>query len=155
MLAIPAPMQAPEAHRQQFTGRDWLYEIKFDGYRCRAGVERSAGPPHTRLQLATDAMTRVQLLTKSGARCTTWFPEIAEALALLPGGPHVIDGEVCVLRARRDERLHPAASARRAPKTVPWRSSGNADGVRSGDARRGNPSCSRPSLTGRRCSSNL
>lgn len=40
----------------------------------------------------------VRLVTKSGADCTRWFPEVAEALARLPGGPHVLDGEVAVLR---------------------------------------------------------
>jgi bifunctional non-homologous end joining protein LigD len=110
-------MQAPEALRQPFTDPDWLYEIKFDGYRCMAGVERTEGPPQTRLQLATDAMARVQLLTKSGAQCTTWFPEVAEALAMLPGGPHVIDGEVCVLRpdGTSDFNLLQARARRRKP----------------------------------------
>jgi bifunctional non-homologous end joining protein LigD len=41
----------------------------------------------------------VVLHTKSGADCTAWFPEIAQALADLPGGPHVLDGEACVLDA--------------------------------------------------------
>lgn len=26
-----------------------------------------------------------------------WYPEVADVLATLPGGPHVIDGEACVL----------------------------------------------------------
>jgi bifunctional non-homologous end joining protein LigD len=92
-------MQAPEALRQPFTDPDWIYELKFDGYRCLAGIERAPlMPPQTRLQMAADAMKRVRLLTKSGTDCTTWFPEIAEAVAMLPGGPHIIDGEVCVLR---------------------------------------------------------
>lgn len=82
MIAIPAPMQAPEQLFRPFTSDDWLYEIKFDGYRTMAGVQDG----------------EVKLLTKSGADCTKWFPEIAKALASLPGGPHVIDGEACVLR---------------------------------------------------------
>jgi bifunctional non-homologous end joining protein LigD len=59
----------------------------------------------------------VQLLTKSGSDCTTWFPEIAEALAMLPGGPHVIDGEVCVLRpdGTSDFNLLQARARRRKP----------------------------------------
>lgn len=81
VIAIPAPMQAPEALRRPFTDPEWLYEIKWDGHRAMAGVE--AG--------------QVQLVTKRGADCRAWFPETVEALAGLPGGPHVLDGEVCVL----------------------------------------------------------
>ena len=105
MTPIPAPMHAPEQLRAPFTDPDWLYEIKFDGYRAMAGIEGG----------------QVELRTKSGADCTRWFPEVAQALAQLPGGPHVIDGEVCVLgpdgvsdfnalqeRARR-RRLYPGA----------------------------------------------
>jgi hypothetical protein len=57
------------------------------------------------------------MLTKSGTDCTTWFPEIAEALAMLPGGPQVIDGEVCVLRADGtiDFNLLQARARRRKP----------------------------------------
>ena len=39
----------------------------------------------------------VELRTKSGTNCTAWYPELTQALRKLPGGPHVIDGEVCVL----------------------------------------------------------
>lgn len=81
--AIPAPMMAPEGLRAPFSSPDWLYEIKFDGYRCMAGIEDG----------------RVELRTKSGADCTAWFPEVAQALAKIPG-EHVIDGEACVLDAQ-------------------------------------------------------
>lgn len=79
---LPAPMHAPEQLVQPFTDPDWIYELKHDGYRCMAGVEAGS----------------VQLRTKSGADCTAWFPEVVQALAQLPGGPHIIDGEACVLR---------------------------------------------------------
>lgn len=83
-----------------FTSDDWLYEIKFDGYRCLARVEQGA----------------VQLRTKGGADCTAWYPEVAEALAKVVGGPHVIDAEACVLDSigRSDfERLHERSARRR------------------------------------------
>jgi bifunctional non-homologous end joining protein LigD len=64
-----------------FSQRGWLYELKYDGYRLVAGID--AG--------------RVLLNTRNGADATKWFPEIVDGLASLPGGPHVIDGEVCVL----------------------------------------------------------
>lgn len=99
MIHIPAPMHAPEQLFKPFTSDEWIYELKFDGYRCMAGTERNVTPIETRLQLATESALRVRLLTKSGRDCSEWFPEIGEALALLPGGPHVIDGEACVLRS--------------------------------------------------------
>lgn len=83
-----------------FTSPDWLYEIKFDGYRCLARA--GAAEP-------------VELRTKSGADCTKWYPEAAETLARLPGGPHVIDGEICVLDdlGRSDFNALQERSARR------------------------------------------
>jgi bifunctional non-homologous end joining protein LigD len=82
-----------------FTSPDWLYEIKFDGYRCLARVD--AG--------------QMQLRTKGGHDCTAWFPEVAHALAALPGGPHVIDGEVACLDdlGRSDFNRLQARAARR------------------------------------------
>jgi bifunctional non-homologous end joining protein LigD len=80
-------MHAPEQLVQPFTDPDWIMEIKMDGYRCMAGIEPGA----------PGELARVQLRTKSGANCTAWFPEVARALACLPGGPHVLDGEVAVL----------------------------------------------------------
>lgn len=99
-LTIPAPMLATEGGRP-FTSPEWLYEVKFDGYRCMARA--GGGQP-------------VELRTKSGADCTKWFPEVAALLAELPGGPHVIDGEACVLDdiGRSDfERLQARARRRR------------------------------------------
>jgi bifunctional non-homologous end joining protein LigD len=80
-MILPAPMLAPETLRPPFTDPAWIYEIKFDGYRCMAGVDHG----------------QVRLATRRGMDCTGWFPEVAQGLAQLPGGPHVIDGEICVL----------------------------------------------------------
>lgn len=59
----------------------WIYELKFDGYRVLAEF----GNGEARLQ------------TRNGADCSTWFPEVVKALAGVAGGPHITDGEVCVL----------------------------------------------------------
>lgn len=67
-----------------FVHPEWIYEVKYHGYRCLA---RTGGGDPTELR------------TKSGVDCTKWFPELAQLLASLPGGPHVIDGEACVLDA--------------------------------------------------------
>lgn len=83
-----------------FTSPAWLFEVKFDGYRCLARVESG----------------QVELRTKSGASCGRWLPEVMEALSAIPGGPHVIDAEVCFLDhiGRSDfNRLHARAARRR------------------------------------------
>ena len=74
-------MLAPEGCKP-FTDPGWIYEVKYDGYRCMARA--GGGQPG-------------ELRTKSGVDCTRWFPEMAQVLDKLPGGPHVIDGEACVL----------------------------------------------------------
>jgi len=99
-VAIPAPMHATQGGRP-FSSPDWIYEIKYDGYRCMA---RAGGGQPTELR------------TKTGADCTIWYPEVADLLTMLPGGPHVIDGEACVLDeiGRSDfNRLQTRANRRR------------------------------------------
>ena len=60
------------------TGRTWLYEAKYDGYRIMA---RKAGDDIT-------------LFSRSGLDWTVRFPAIAEALLTLPTNIALIDGEV-------------------------------------------------------------
>ena len=62
-------------------GRQWLHEIKFDGYRMQARIE--AG--------------RVKLLTRSGLDWTSKFgKQLVRELAALPVGLALIDGEIVV-----------------------------------------------------------
>ncbi|KQV41454.1 MULTISPECIES: DNA ligase D [unclassified Rhizobium] len=62
-------------------GERWLHEIKFDGYRLQARIE--AG--------------RVKLLTRSGLDWTKKFGKaVVAALAALPVGTALIDGEIVV-----------------------------------------------------------
>jgi ATP dependent DNA ligase domain len=60
-------------------GQDWLYEVKFDGYRCLAGKDS----------------TGVTLLSRRGNLFTKQFPQIAQACERLPPG---------TLFRRRDRR---------------------------------------------------
>jgi bifunctional non-homologous end joining protein LigD len=63
------------------SGKRWLHEIKFDGYRLQARIE--AG--------------RVKLLTRSGLDWTAKFgKEIVAAFEVLPVGCALIDGELVV-----------------------------------------------------------
>src|SRR5512147_2774168 len=58
-------------------GRDWLYEIKFDGYRCLAGIDGQG----------------VTLWSRRGNCFTEQFPDIARACERLPNGT-LVDGEI-------------------------------------------------------------
>ncbi|MAM56154.1 MAG: DNA ligase D [Salinicola sp.] len=61
---------------------DWFHEIKFDGYRVLARLDRG----------------RVSLLTRNGHDWRDRFPEIAEAIEALPLEKVLLDGEVVALR---------------------------------------------------------
>jgi DNA ligase D-like protein (predicted ligase) len=63
-------------------GPDWLHEIKFDGYRMHAHLDRGA----------------VRLLTRTGLDWTSKYPAIAAALAKLPARQTYLDGELCGVR---------------------------------------------------------
>ncbi|MEJ8837736.1 ATP-dependent DNA ligase [Ramlibacter sp. AN1133] len=94
-------MQAPQRLFKPFTADDWVYEVKWDGWRCRAGF--GGGVP-------------VEMFTKSGTPCAAWFPEVVEILSALPGGYWAVDGELCVLdeAGRADfERMQARAMRRR------------------------------------------
>ena len=59
---------------------NWVHEIKFDGYRIQARLDRG----------------KVKLLTRKGLDWTKKFPTIADAVAKLPAKSAMIDGEVVV-----------------------------------------------------------
>lgn len=74
-------MRALDRSRPPFDSPDFIYEIKFDGYRGLARIEDG----------------RARLFTKNRIEATAWFPEIVETLSALKGGPHILDGEIAVL----------------------------------------------------------
>ena len=77
----------PEWIRPQLTqlvqeapeGPDWLHEIKFDGYRMHARVDRGA----------------VRLLTRTGLDWTHKYPALAAAVSSLGARQAYLDGEFC------------------------------------------------------------
>jgi bifunctional non-homologous end joining protein LigD len=107
-VADVSPMLA-EVRELPFTAAGWLFELKYDGYRVLAG--RSAAGA-------------VRLLYRSGRDATALFPQLARAVAALPFGSLVLDGEAVALDVagrpsfgllqRRAQRL-PAAAAGAAP----------------------------------------
>src|SRR5947209_14133210 len=60
-------------------GDAWLHEIKFDGYRMHARLDRGA----------------VKLLTRTGLDWTHKYPPIAQAVAALGARQAYLDGELC------------------------------------------------------------
>jgi ATP-dependent DNA ligase len=60
-------------------GGAWLQEIKFDGYRMHARLDRGA----------------VRLLTRTGLDWTHKYPAIAEAVSSLGARQAYLDGELC------------------------------------------------------------
>ena len=86
---------------QQFpAGEGWLYEPKWDGFRC----------------LAFRSGDQVLLQSKSGQPLARYFPELVEGLRELPADRFLLDGEIVILRDGHlsfDDlllRIHPAAS---------------------------------------------
>jgi bifunctional non-homologous end joining protein LigD len=62
-------------------GGEWVHEIKLDGYRILARIERG----------------RVRLLTRNRQDWTERFPAVAEAAAALPAKEAILDGEIVAL----------------------------------------------------------
>ncbi len=62
-------------------GDDWLHEMKFDGFRILARLEKG----------------RAQLLTRSGQDWTQRFAIVARAIEALPAQKALLDGEVAVV----------------------------------------------------------
>jgi ATP-dependent DNA ligase len=60
-------------------GDQWLHEIKFDGYRMHARLDRGA----------------VKLLTRTGLDWTQKYPPIAAAVSSLGARQAYLDGELC------------------------------------------------------------
>ena len=99
-LSLPfAPMEALSVDEIP-SGHGWLYEPKWDGFRC----------------LAFRAGDIVHLQSKSGQPLARYFPELVDAVRALPANHFVLDGEIVVpLKGRLsfDElllRIHPAES---------------------------------------------
>ncbi|HEY0511896.1 MAG TPA: ATP-dependent DNA ligase [Thermoanaerobaculia bacterium] len=93
------PMEARQAARLP-SGEGWLYEPKWDGFRCLAF--RKGGS--------------LALQSKSGQPLDRYFPELVEAFLALPVKTFVLDGEIVIQTGggldfdALLQRIHPAAS---------------------------------------------
>jgi DNA ligase D-like protein (predicted ligase) len=62
-------------------GKDWVHEIKYDGYRMHARIDRG----------------QIQLLTRTGLDWSKRYPYTIEALRSVKAKSAYIDGELCAL----------------------------------------------------------
>ena len=99
--ATPAKPRTKSAHLPDFRppqlatlvsevpeGRDWLFEMKYDGYRCLAAISGE----------------QVRLYTRTGQDWTDRFKVIVPPLARITKGTALVDGEICAFddRGRTD-----------------------------------------------------
>jgi bifunctional non-homologous end joining protein LigD len=80
--AILPPQLATLSERAP-TGKAWLHEIKFDGYRIVAHIERG----------------KARLMTRNGHDWTTRLRALAKQLQMLPVEDAILDGELVALSA--------------------------------------------------------
>ena len=66
------------------SGSDWVFEMKYDGYRCQAAI----------------AGDQVQLFTRTGKDWTEQFAAIVPPLSRITKGSALIDGELCAFDAK-------------------------------------------------------
>jgi bifunctional non-homologous end joining protein LigD len=79
---IPPSLAA--LHDAAPSGADWIHEIKFDGYRIEARLDKGLD------------RGKVKLLTRKALDWTHRFKRIADALAALPAETALLDGELVV-----------------------------------------------------------
>jgi ATP-dependent DNA ligase len=99
-LAPPIKPALALSRKELPEGEDYVYEVKLDGFRCLAFVDRE----------------EIYLQSRNGKELGRYFPELALP-GSLPAGGYVLDGEIVVRDAegREDfdalgQRIHPAAS---------------------------------------------
>ncbi|WP_028229912.1 DNA ligase D [Paraburkholderia mimosarum] len=80
---LATPAKAPPS------GEDWLYELKFDGYRVLARIDKGAR-----------GKSRVRVFTRAGLDWSAKFPKQIEALGALDVESAWLDGEAVVLDER-------------------------------------------------------
>jgi ATP-dependent DNA ligase len=103
-VRAPFPPMEAESEAEIPSGPGWLYEPKWDGFRC----------------LAFRKGSEVLLQSKAGQPLGRYFPELVEALGKLPAKTFVLDGEIVIPEKSPEgkgfsfdallQRIHPAES---------------------------------------------
>jgi bifunctional non-homologous end joining protein LigD len=86
---VGAPMLATLAQVDATEGADWLFEVKYDGFRAIAGLQGD----------------RVALQSRGGKDLSLRFPSIVRALETLGEHEAVVDGEIVALDAQGRSRF--------------------------------------------------
>ena len=89
------PVQLATLRGKVPAGDGWLFETKFDGYRCLAAINGKT----------------VKLFTRNGHDWTKQFGAIAPALSGLTKGTLLLDGEICSLD-KMGAAVSPSSSSR-------------------------------------------
>ena len=96
---------SPHSSSEPPDGAKWIHEIKFDGYRIVARIDSG----------------EVRLFSRNEKDWTSRFPEIADAIAEIPVGKAILDGEVVALApngASSFGLLQEALSSQRTAKLI-------------------------------------
>ncbi|HSJ08479.1 MAG TPA: DNA polymerase ligase N-terminal domain-containing protein, partial [Longimicrobiales bacterium] len=110
--AADVELMLAETRAAAFDAPDWLFELKYDGYRVLAARDGDG----------------VTLLSRNGNDMTAAFPDVADAVARLPFPRFIIDGEIVVhddagrpsfQRLQKRARLTRAPDIRRAAAELP------------------------------------
>jgi bifunctional non-homologous end joining protein LigD len=115
-VALTRPIEASDlmlatVRKRPFSDPDWLYEWKYDGFRC----------------LVRKTSNRVELLSRNGNSLNTAFPDAVQAVGIVPGD-FVWDGELTVDDPRgvpSFERLQRSSSRCRCMASREWSPSGS------------------------------
>jgi len=88
-LALPAfrPPQLATLVDEVPAGRNWQFELKYDGYRCLAAI----------------AGDEVRLYTRNGKDWTDTFGNLVPALQTITRGTLLLDGEICAMKGGRTD----------------------------------------------------
>lgn len=76
-----AGLMLAETRDKPFTAKDWIFELKYDGYRILAARDGGSA----------------RLIFRHGSDASATFPEISRAVSGLPYDGVIVDGEVVVL----------------------------------------------------------
>ena len=96
----PFPPMEAKSVKEIPEGKEWLYEPKWDGFRC----------------LVFRKGDQVLLQSKAGQPLARYFPEVVEAFSKLPARQFVLDGEIVIFVGGQPSfddllmRIHPAES---------------------------------------------
>jgi bifunctional non-homologous end joining protein LigD len=83
------PPQLAEEARSTPNGKDWVHELKLDGYRIQVHVQTSSQGGRK--------VAKARLFTRKGLDWTARMPAIAQAASSLGAESAILDGEVVVL----------------------------------------------------------